>query len=689
MKAGDITQERRSDFRKAILKYGVMEYDRSSIGILREKTVHRVVKEFYAPSEDSKEITVGSYVADICDGTQIIEIQNGNFGKLREKLPAFLQDHTVTVVYPIPHHKMVHWVDPETGEVSEGHKSPVTGNCFRAFRELVRIRKLIGTPGLTIVLPLIDMEEYRLLDGWSRDRKRGSHRFDRMPLELVEEWRFETPRDFLRLLPESLTDPFTAQQLAKSVHCKVPEARQALTVFRDLGIVQNCGKDGRRLLFERKTEMDQNHMKKQAQQQELAFADLHPLTGTVTERFLSYVSFDTQSDEHSGASPSTEKQKALAQVLFNQMQELGLKKVSYDEKHGYVYGHIPSTLPRGHKAEPLGFIAHMDTSPAVSGANIHPRVEKNYKGGDLVLNKKGGIVLSVQDFPELEDHVGEDLIVTDGTTLLGADDKAGIAEIMTMATILMQEGRNIPHGEIAIAFTPDEEIGEGTKYFDKKKFGAKKAYTVDGGALGELEYECFNAAEAEVIIHGRSVHPGSAKGKMLHAGMVAVELQNMLPPFESPMYTEGREGFYYLNIMKATCEMAVLYYSLRDHDAGKLEGRKHELRRIAAFLNDRYGEGTVELKIEDIYRNMIEQIRPHFHLVESARSAIRDVGAEPKEDPIRGGTDGAMLSYEGIPCPNLCTGGYNYHSRFEYASVQEMEKCTQILVNICRLESKL
>ena len=397
------------------------------------------------------------------------------------------------------------------------------------------------------------------------------------------------------------------------------------------------------------------------------------------DRFIRYTKFDTQSDESTNTSPSTMKQHELAKLLYKELTEMGAKDVRYDEEHCYIYATIPAS--EGVKAPVIGFISHMDTSDAVSGENVKARIVENYDGGDIKLSADGKYVLSPKDFPVLTEKKGKNLIVTDGTTLLGADDKAGIAEIMTMAQSLLLNPE-IGHGEIKISFTPDEEIGEGTKHFDIKGFGAQYAYTVDGGGLGELEYENFNAAEVELIINGRSVHPGDAKNKMLNASLIAYEFQSMLPVFENPMYTEKREGFYHLIMMKGTCEKTVCYYIIRDHDMDKFTKKKELVEKIVKFLNEKYGEGTVELKMEDSYYNMIEKIRPHMHLVDNAMLAMERLGVEPINQPIRGGTDGAMLSYKGLPCPNLCTGGYNYHGRYEFAVVEEMEKTVQILLEI-------
>ena len=398
-------------------------------------------------------------------------------------------------------------------------------------------------------------------------------------------------------------------------------------------------------------------------------------------RFIRYTKIDTQSDEHTNTHPSTPGQHDLAKLLYKELTELGASDVFYDQKYCYVYATIPAT--NGDKDTPvIGFISHMDTSDAVSGKDVKARIIEKYDGTDIRLSDDGKYVLSPKDFPVLTGKVGEDLIVTDGSTLLGADDKAGIAEIMTMVETFLKNPE-IPHGEIRIAFTPDEEIGEGTDNFDIERFGAKYAYTVDGGALGELEYENFNAAEVELIINGRSVHPGDAKNRMLNATLISYEFQSMLPVEQNPMYTEGREGFFHLTMMKGTCEKAVVYYIVRDHDMDKFTKKKELVKSIVDFLNKKYGDGTVELTMEDSYYNMIEKIRPHMHLVDNAKKAMESLGVNPISVPIRGGTDGAMLSYKGLPCPNLCTGGYNYHGRYEFAVISEMRKTVDIIMEIC------
>ena len=399
----------------------------------------------------------------------------------------------------------------------------------------------------------------------------------------------------------------------------------------------------------------------------------------VIEDFLRYVKIDTQSDDTTGASPSTAKQHDLAGLLEKELIEIGASDVYYDKEHCYVYASIPSNS--GNDSPAIGFVSHMDTSDEVSGKNVNPRIVENYDGKDIVLSQDGKVVLSPVDFPELKNHVGEDLIVTDGTTLLGADDKAGIAEIMTMAKTLLSDP-SIKHGDIKIAFTPDEEIGQGTAYFDIDRFGARYAYTVDGGKLGELEYENFNAAEGVIRVQGRSVHPGDAKNKMVNAALICYEFHSLLPVFQNPMYTEGREGFFHLTEVNGGCESATASYIIRDHDEKLFEKKKQLFKDAAEFLNRKYGEDTVSVDLHDQYYNMIEKIKPHMHLIDNAKKVMTDLGITPIDNPIRGGTDGAALSYKGLPCPNLCTGGYNYHGKYEYASVQEMKQVVKILLGI-------
>lgn len=395
---------------------------------------------------------------------------------------------------------------------------------------------------------------------------------------------------------------------------------------------------------------------------------------TVSERFLKYVSFNTRSDEESETCPSTEGQRKLGKALVEEMLTMGIQDAYMDED-GYVYG----TVPGDPRLPTIGLIAHMDTSPDASGENIKARVVA-YEGGDICLNKEKGIYLCPSDYESLNNHIGKHLIVTDGTTLLGADDKAGIAEILTAAEHLLKV-RNI-HATLKIGFTPDEEIGRGADRFRVKDFGADYAYTVDGGALGELEYENFNAASAVVKFHGLNIHPGSAKNKMINAQLLAMEFQNMLPANQRPETTEGYEGFILLTDMVGEVEEAKLSYILRDHDLQKLQEKKAVMESAAKFLNEKYGQGRVEVIIKDSYFNMKKHIEPCMYIVERAKKAMETVGITPKIVPIRGGTDGARLSYEGLPCPNLFTGGENFHGRFEYIPVEDMESCTQVLIRL-------
>lgn len=400
----------------------------------------------------------------------------------------------------------------------------------------------------------------------------------------------------------------------------------------------------------------------------------------VIEKFLNYVKIDTRSDENSTACPTTAKQHDLAKLLVKELEEMGAEDITYDTEHCYVYATVPAA--KGCENRPvLGFIAHMDTSPAVTGENVKPRIIENYDGKDIVLNEEKNIVMKVSNFPELAEYTGKRLIVTDGTTLLGADDKAGVAEIMTMTEQLLLS-RDVPHGKIRIGFTPDEEVGAGADHFDVKLFGADYAYTVDGGKLGELEYENFNAAGAKVTFYGRSVHPGDAKNKMVNALLLAMEFQNMLPVFENPMYTEKYEGFYHLDQLSGSVEKAQSEYIIRDHDKDKFERKKETFLRIGAYLNEKYGKDTVQIDMKDSYYNMREIIEQHMQLIENAKAAMEETGVNPIVVPIRGGTDGARLSYMGLPCPNLCTGGHNFHGRFEYICADSMEKIVEILLKL-------
>lgn len=400
----------------------------------------------------------------------------------------------------------------------------------------------------------------------------------------------------------------------------------------------------------------------------------------IIERFLQYVKMDTQSDESSNSTPTTEKQHKLAQLLVEELTAMGAQEITYDKEHCYVYASVPASEGREGDAV-LGFIAHMDTAPAVTGKDVKPQIIEQYDGSDILLNHEKEIVMKTEDFPELCEYIGKTLITTDGTTLLGADDKAGVAEIMTMAEYLLSH-KECKHGKIRIGFTPDEEVGAGADYFDVNLFGADYAYTVDGGKLGEIEYENFNAAGAKVTFNGRSVHPGDAKNKMVNALLLAMEFQGMLPVFENPMYTEKYEGFYHLDELHGSVENAKAEYIIRDHDRMKFEQKKERFLAVVAYLNGKYGDNSVAVEMKDSYYNMREIIEQHMHLIEDAKAAMEEIGIEPEIIPIRGGTDGARLSFMGLPCPNLCTGGHNFHGRFEYICVESMEKVVELLVKL-------
>ncbi len=403
---------------------------------------------------------------------------------------------------------------------------------------------------------------------------------------------------------------------------------------------------------------------------------------TLTERFLKYVSFDTQSSEESETTPSTEKQWALARYLEQELKELGFADVELDG-NGYLYATLPANTD---KAVPtIGFISHMDTSPDCSGKDIKPRIIKNYDGSDIVLSE--GIVTSPKKFPELLDHVGEDLIVTDGTTLLGADDKAGIAEIVT-ACVWLMEHPEVKHGKIRVGFNPDEEIGMGASKFDVEKFGCEFAYTMDGSEIGEIEFENFNAAAAKISITGCSVHPGYAKDKMINAGRVATELVGMLPEQETPEHTEGYEGFFHLIGMNGNCEKASLSFIIRDHDRQRFEERKTRMQGVVDAINKKYGEGVAVLELRDQYYNMREKVEPMMYIIDIATQAIREAGMDPKIKAIRGGTDGAQLSFKGLPCPNIFAGGLNFHGPHEFCPVQSLEKAMQTVINIARITAE-
>lgn len=405
---------------------------------------------------------------------------------------------------------------------------------------------------------------------------------------------------------------------------------------------------------------------------------------TVIERFLKYVTFDTQSDESTGVTPSTPKQMVFAQYLKTELEELGLKDISLDE-NGYLFATLPSNVD--YEVPVVGFIAHMDTSPDMSGENVQPRIVEKYDGKDIPLCAEENIILSPANFPELLDHVGEDLIVTDGHTLLGADDKAGIAEIVGAVAYLMAHPE-IKHGDIRIGFNPDEEIGLGAHKFDVEKFGAKWAYTMDGGEVGELEFENFNAAAAKIRVKGLNVHPGYAKNKMINSLLAANEYASLLPANETPGTTEGYEGFYHLIGMEGEVENTVLSYIVRDHDREKFEARKQALLDYAAQLNEKYGEGTVTVELKDQYYNMRQQVEPLMHIIDIAFAAMQEAGVTPKVKAIRGGTDGAQLSFKGLPCPNIFAGGLNFHGRYEFVPVQSIEKAMNVVVKIAELTAK-
>ncbi len=398
----------------------------------------------------------------------------------------------------------------------------------------------------------------------------------------------------------------------------------------------------------------------------------------VVERFLRYVKIDTQSDPDSTTYPSTAKQLDLAKVLVEELEAMGMEEVKLDE-WGYVTATLPATTDQPRPV--VGLLAHMDTSFSASGKDVKPRIVEQYDGKDILLNPELDIVLSPYDFADLLNYVGDDLIVTDGTTLLGADDKAGVAEIMSAMAWLIANPQ-VKHGKVRVAFTPDEEIGSGVDHFDVSAFGADFAYTLDGGPVGELEYENFNAASAKVTIHGRSVHPGASKGKMKNAAMIAMEYQALLPAFDRPEFTENYEGFIHLVNIRGDAEEASLGYIIRDHDHDKFEHFKVVMGDAADFLNKRYGAGTVDLVIKDSYYNMKEMIEPHPEILEYAKEAYRAIGVEPRFVPVRGGTDGSRLSYMGLPTPNLFSGGHNYHGRFEYIPIKGLEKGVEMVVKL-------
>lgn len=403
----------------------------------------------------------------------------------------------------------------------------------------------------------------------------------------------------------------------------------------------------------------------------------------IVERFLKYVSYDTQSSEESDVTPSTEKQFALARFLVEELTALGMTEVEMDE-HAYVYATLPANTDK--LVPTIGFIAHMDTSPDASGKDVRPRIVRSYDGTDIVLDAAAGIVTDVKTFPELLDHVGQDIIVTDGHTLLGADDKAGIAEIVTAIEYLIAHPE-IKHGKVRVGFNPDEEIGMGAHKFNVEKFGCEWAYTMDGGELGEIEYENFNAAAAKVEITGVSVHPGYAKGKMVNAALVAADLIGRMPA-ETPATTEGYEGFYHLTGMEGSVERATVSYIIRDHDRQKFEARKEHVAALVAEMNAQYGEGTLRLTLKDQYYNMLEKIEPVMHVIDIIKMAMKEAEVTPKVVAIRGGTDGAQLSFMGLPCPNIFAGGLNFHGPHEFLPIPNLQKASEVVVNIIRLTAE-
>ena len=401
----------------------------------------------------------------------------------------------------------------------------------------------------------------------------------------------------------------------------------------------------------------------------------------LVERFLKYVSFDTQSSEETEVTPSTPGQMVFAKYLKEELESLGLEDITLDE-HGYLFATLPANIDK--PVPTIGFIAHMDTSPDMSGKDVSPRIVQNYDGSDIVLCAEENVVLSPSQFPELLDHKGEDLIVTNGKTLLGADDKAGIAEIVS-AIVYLKEHPEIKHGKIRIGFNPDEEIGLGAHKFDVEKFGCDWAYTMDGGEVGELEFENFNAASAKITFKGRNVHPGYAKNKMINSIRVANRFCAMLPAHETPEHTEGYEGFYHLISFNGDVEQTTVAYIIRDHDRARFESRKKKIERFVSEINAEYGEGTAMLELRDQYYNMREKIEPLMHIIDTAFAAMEAVGVKPNVKPIRGGTDGAQLSFKGLPCPNIFAGGLNFHGRYEFVPIQNMEKAMKVIVKIAEL----
>ena len=402
---------------------------------------------------------------------------------------------------------------------------------------------------------------------------------------------------------------------------------------------------------------------------------------TLTERFLKYVTFATTSDDTTGLTPSTPGQMIFANYLVEELKAIGLKDAEVD-KNGYVMATLPANSDK--ELPTLGFIAHLDTAPDMTGKHVQPRIVEKYNGNDILLNAEDAIVLSTEQFPELKLYVGQDLIVTNGRTLLGADDKAGIAEIMTAMDYLVKHPE-IKHGKVRVAFTPDEEIGQGPHHFDVEKFGADWAYTMDGGEIGELEYENFNAASAKITFKGRNVHPGYAKHKMLNSMRVAHQFATMLPRHETPEHTENYEGFYHLVGMQGDVESSTLTYIIRDHDRARFESRKDEIQHLVNKINAEFGAGTASVELKDQYYNMREKIEPVMHIIDLAFAAMEAAGVKPQVKPIRGGTDGAQLSFKGLPCPNIFAGGHNFHGRYEFVPIQSMEKATEVILNIVKM----
>lgn len=404
----------------------------------------------------------------------------------------------------------------------------------------------------------------------------------------------------------------------------------------------------------------------------------------ITDRFLKYVSFTTTSDENTNMTPSTPGQKIFARYLVEELISIGLQEIEFDD-NGYIMATLPANMDK--LIPVIGFIAHMDTSPDMSGKNVKPRIVKNYDGNNIILHQEKDIIFETEKYPEILQYKGQNIIVTDGTTLLGADDKAGLAEIVTAMEYLIAHPE-IKHGKIRIGFTPDEEIGQGADHFDVPKFGCDWAYTMDGGEIGELEYENFNAAGAKVIFKGVNVHPGYAYHKMINSMRIAQQFIGMIPRHETPEHTEGYEGFYHLTNIEGTVEKTTLSYIIRDHDRGRFENRKKEIQHLVHKVNAEFGEDTVTIEIKDQYYNMREKIEPVMHVVDLAIEAMKEVGVTPKVQPIRGGTDGARLSYEGLPCPNIFAGGHNFHGRFEYLPIQSMEKAMMVIVKIVDMLAK-